>query len=125
MYMVYLPSSTVHGTDPHPLRPGGEDELLTLDNAGDYVRLMYGFCANVRLGTVHSSSRAAGLESVLTMSCCTGPNMSFKRVLPHNSMPSTWDFARSSRCKASRFSPRRRCCSCSVANKIQSGPEMI
>eukprot|EP00053_Salpingoeca_punica_P020085 m.207429 g.207429 ORF g.207429 m.207429 type:complete len:2206 (+) comp17789_c0_seq4:215-6832(+) len=43
LYFVHLPSSVVHGFSEHPLRAGGEDELLTIHNAEDFVNLSVKF----------------------------------------------------------------------------------
>ncbi|XP_062824303.1 E3 ubiquitin-protein ligase HECTD1 isoform X9 [Anolis carolinensis] len=40
----FCPSSRVYGFTAVDLKPGGEDELVTMDNAEEYVDLMFDFC---------------------------------------------------------------------------------
>ncbi|XP_034163722.1 E3 ubiquitin-protein ligase HECTD1 isoform X4 [Pangasianodon hypophthalmus] len=40
----FCPSSKVHGFSAVDLKPNGEDEMVTLDNAEEYVELMFDFC---------------------------------------------------------------------------------
>ncbi|XP_015270685.1 PREDICTED: E3 ubiquitin-protein ligase HECTD1 isoform X8 [Gekko japonicus] len=40
----FCPSSRVYGFTAVDLKPGGEDELVTIDNAEEYVDLMFDFC---------------------------------------------------------------------------------
>ncbi|XP_061088676.1 E3 ubiquitin-protein ligase HECTD1 isoform X2 [Conger conger] len=40
----FCPSSKVHGFSAVDLKPNGEDEMVTMDNAEDYVELMFDFC---------------------------------------------------------------------------------
>ncbi|XP_070612101.1 E3 ubiquitin-protein ligase HECTD1 isoform X10 [Erythrolamprus reginae] len=40
----FCPSSRVYGFTTVDLKPGGEDELVTMDNAEEYVDLMFDFC---------------------------------------------------------------------------------
>ncbi|XP_060129069.1 E3 ubiquitin-protein ligase HECTD1 isoform X7 [Zootoca vivipara] len=40
----FCPSSRVYGFTAVDLKPGGEDELITMDNAEEYVDLMFDFC---------------------------------------------------------------------------------
>ncbi|XP_077095881.1 E3 ubiquitin-protein ligase HECTD1 isoform X8 [Siphateles boraxobius] len=40
----FCPSSKVHGFSSVDLKPNGEDEMVTMDNAEDYVELMFDFC---------------------------------------------------------------------------------
>ncbi|XP_071795349.1 E3 ubiquitin-protein ligase HECTD1-like isoform X3 [Asterias amurensis] len=40
----FSPSSSVYGYSTHDLKPGGGEELLTLDNAEEYVELVTDFC---------------------------------------------------------------------------------
>ncbi|XP_053140304.1 E3 ubiquitin-protein ligase HECTD1 isoform X8 [Hemicordylus capensis] len=40
----FCPSSRVYGFSAVDLKPGGEDELVTMDNAEEYVDLMFDFC---------------------------------------------------------------------------------
>ncbi|XP_069049151.1 E3 ubiquitin-protein ligase HECTD1 isoform X8 [Lepisosteus oculatus] len=40
----FCPSSKVHGFTAVDLKPNGEDEMVTIDNAEEYVELMFDFC---------------------------------------------------------------------------------
>ncbi|XP_073782904.1 E3 ubiquitin-protein ligase HECTD1 isoform X15 [Danio rerio] len=40
----FCPSSKVHGFSSVDLKPNGEDEMVTMDNAEEYVELMFDFC---------------------------------------------------------------------------------
>ncbi|XP_014350278.1 E3 ubiquitin-protein ligase HECTD1 isoform X4 [Latimeria chalumnae] len=40
----FCPSSKVHGFAAVDLKPNGEDEVVTIDNAEEYVELMFDFC---------------------------------------------------------------------------------
>ncbi|TSW08334.1 E3 ubiquitin-protein ligase HECTD1 [Bagarius yarrelli] len=40
----FCPSSKVHGFSAVDLKPNGEDEMVTLDNAEEYVELLFDFC---------------------------------------------------------------------------------
>ncbi|XP_060789894.1 E3 ubiquitin-protein ligase HECTD1 isoform X5 [Neoarius graeffei] len=40
----FCPSSKVHGFSAVDLKPNGEDEMVTLDNAEEYVEVMFDFC---------------------------------------------------------------------------------
>ncbi|XP_013923631.1 PREDICTED: E3 ubiquitin-protein ligase HECTD1 isoform X3 [Thamnophis sirtalis] len=40
----FCPSSRVYGFTAVDLKPGGEDELVTMDNAEEYVDMMFDFC---------------------------------------------------------------------------------
>ncbi|KAM9466848.1 E3 ubiquitin-protein ligase HECTD1 isoform 3-T5 [Clarias gariepinus] len=40
----FCPSSKVHGYSAVDLKPNGDDEMVTLDNAEEYVELMFDFC---------------------------------------------------------------------------------
>ncbi|XP_066550823.1 E3 ubiquitin-protein ligase HECTD1 isoform X12 [Amia ocellicauda] len=40
----FCPSSKVHGFSAVDLKPHGEDEMVTMDNAEEYVELMFDFC---------------------------------------------------------------------------------
>ncbi|XP_033000015.1 E3 ubiquitin-protein ligase HECTD1 isoform X9 [Lacerta agilis] len=40
----FCPSSRVYGFTAVDLKPGGEDEMVTMDNAEEYVDLMFDFC---------------------------------------------------------------------------------
>ncbi|XP_025058270.1 E3 ubiquitin-protein ligase HECTD1 isoform X6 [Alligator sinensis] len=40
----FCPSSKVYGFTAVDLKPGGEDEMVTMDNAEEYVDLMFDFC---------------------------------------------------------------------------------
>ncbi|XP_060736191.1 E3 ubiquitin-protein ligase HECTD1 isoform X5 [Tachysurus vachellii] len=43
----FCPSSKVHGFSEVDLKPNGEDEMVTLDNAEEYVELMFDFCMHI------------------------------------------------------------------------------
>ncbi|XP_061531372.1 E3 ubiquitin-protein ligase HECTD1 isoform X2 [Phycodurus eques] len=40
----FCPSSKVHGFSAVDLKPNGDDEMVTMENAEDYVELMFDFC---------------------------------------------------------------------------------
>ncbi|XP_076834406.1 E3 ubiquitin-protein ligase HECTD1 isoform X7 [Brachyhypopomus gauderio] len=40
----FCPSSKVHGFSAVDLKPNGDDEMVTMDNAEEYVELMFDFC---------------------------------------------------------------------------------
>uniref|UniRef100_A0A3P8VUH5 E3 ubiquitin-protein ligase n=1 Tax=Cynoglossus semilaevis TaxID=244447 RepID=A0A3P8VUH5_CYNSE len=42
----FCPSSKVHGFSAVDLKPNGDDEMVTMENAEEYVELMFDFCMN-------------------------------------------------------------------------------
>ncbi|KAF7652811.1 hypothetical protein LDENG_00092070, partial [Lucifuga dentata] len=40
----FCPSSKVHGFSAVDLKPNGDDEMVTMENAEEYVELMFDFC---------------------------------------------------------------------------------
>ncbi|XP_041131229.1 E3 ubiquitin-protein ligase HECTD1 isoform X5 [Polyodon spathula] len=45
----FCPSSKVHGFTAVDLKPNGEDEMVTIDNAEEYVDLMFDFCMHIAI----------------------------------------------------------------------------
>ncbi|XP_041122671.1 E3 ubiquitin-protein ligase HECTD1-like isoform X4 [Polyodon spathula] len=45
----FCPSSKVHGFAAVDLKPNGEDEMVTIDNAEEYVDLMFDFCMHTAI----------------------------------------------------------------------------
>ncbi|XP_058843641.1 E3 ubiquitin-protein ligase HECTD1 isoform X10 [Acipenser ruthenus] len=45
----FCPSSKVHGFTAVDLKPNGEDEMVTIDNAEEYVDLMFDFCMHTAI----------------------------------------------------------------------------
>ncbi|XP_037098175.1 E3 ubiquitin-protein ligase HECTD1 [Syngnathus acus] len=43
----FCPSSKVHGFSAVDLKPNGDDEMVTVENAEDYVELMFDFCMHM------------------------------------------------------------------------------
>uniref|UniRef100_A0A673CBP2 E3 ubiquitin-protein ligase n=1 Tax=Sphaeramia orbicularis TaxID=375764 RepID=A0A673CBP2_9TELE len=63
----FCPSSKVHGFSAVDLKPNGDDEMVTMENAEEYVELMFDFCMHTGIQKQMEAFRGRGFNRVFPM----------------------------------------------------------
>ncbi|XP_051501743.1 E3 ubiquitin-protein ligase HECTD1 isoform X10 [Myxocyprinus asiaticus] len=84
----FCPSSKVHGFSTVDLKPNGEDEIVTMDNAEEYVELMFDFCMHTGIQKQMEAFRE-GFNRVFPMEKLSSfSHKEVQMILCGNQMPS-------------------------------------